>query len=79
MAGRPAAAAIAMVRYPPKQHFPLGSDVEDERTGQRATVIVPSEKAMREMPDSNALFVRWHKTLRETWTDPARLRPAPRW
>jgi hypothetical protein len=58
--------------------FLPGVFVEDERTNQRGTVIVPSAAALGNMPDDNSVFVRWYLNDRETWVEAGRLRRVDR-
>lgn len=50
-----------------------GNLVEDERTGQKGTIVVPSREALAQIPDGSNIMVRWRND-RETWVDAKRLR-----
>jgi len=51
-----------------------GMFVEDERTNQRGTVVVPSIACLADMPNKDAVYVRWYINQRETWVEANRLR-----
>lgn len=54
--------------------FLPGTFVEDERTNQRGTSLVPSHDALANMPDEHSIYVRWDKSQRESWVNASRLR-----